>query len=110
FMFPYNEKMWLRDLDRITADWVSWAVPRPSLEEVLKGALGIVNTGMGYNPTFRYPSNGGIRILPDRLAERVAGVRYGEEAVTIDTDARTVRTSRGQTISFSALVNTMPLP
>src|SRR5262249_35083854 len=30
FMFPYNEKMWLRDLDRITADWVSWAVPRPT--------------------------------------------------------------------------------
>src|SRR5207247_6756824 len=71
FMFPYNEKMWLRDLDRITADWVSWPVPRPSLEEVLQGALGIVNQGMGYNPTFRYPSKGGIRILPDRLAERV---------------------------------------
>lgn len=110
FMFPYNEKMWLRDLDRITSDWVSWAVPRPSLEEVLKGALGIVNRGMGYNPTFRYPARGGIRVLPDRLAERVPGVRYGEEAVSIDFEKRQVTTSRGERIPYSAVVNTMPLP
>ena len=110
FMFPYNRKMWLRELDGITADWVSWAVPRPTLDEVLRGALGIVNQGMGYNPTFRYPRSGGIHVLPDRLAERVPGVRYGEEAVAIDLDRRTVATSRGATIPFSAVVNTMPLP
>lgn len=110
FMFPYNEKMWLRSLDDITADWVSWAVPRPTLDEVLKGALGIVNRGMGYNPTFRYPRNGGIHVLPDRLAERVPGVRYREEAVAIDTERTTVTTSRDATIPYSAVVNTMPLP
>ena len=110
FMFPYNEKMWLRDLDRITADWVSWAVPRPSLDEVLRGALGIVNQGMGYNPTFRYPARGGIQVLPDRLAERVPGIRYGEEVLALDLERREVRTSRGVTIPFSAVVNTMPLP
>ena len=110
FMFPYNEKMWLRSLDDITADWVSWAVPRPTLDEVLKGALGVVNRGMGYNPTFRYPRKGGIHVLPDRLAERVPGVRYREEAIAIDTASRTVTTSRGATIPYSAIVNTMPLP
>jgi protoporphyrinogen oxidase len=110
FMFPYNRKMWLRELDQVTADWVSWAVPRPSLDEVLRGALGIVNQGMGYNPSFRYPRGGGIHLLPDRLAERVPGVRYGEEAVSIDLERRTVATSRGGTIPFSAVVNTMPLP
>jgi len=110
FMFPYNEKMWLRGLDDITADWVSWAVPRPTLDEVLKGALGVVNRGMGYNPTFRYPKTGGIHVLPDRLAERVPGVRYLEEAVAIDTERRTVSTSRGASIPYSAIVNTMPLP
>ena len=110
FMFPYNEKMWLRSLDDITADWVSWAVPRPTLDEVLKGALGVVNRGMGYTPTFRYPKNGGIHVLPDRLAERVPGVRYREEVVAIDTERRTVSTSRGESIPYSAVVNTMPLP
>ena len=44
FMFPYNRKMWLRDLRDITADWVSWAVPKPTFEEVLRGALGQTNT------------------------------------------------------------------
>ena len=110
FMFPYNEKMWLRDPERITADWVSWAVPRPSLEEVLRGAMGIVNRGMGYNPTFRYPSRGGIRILADRLAERVGAVRYGEEAAVVDTERREVVTSGGAVIPYSVLINTMPLP
>lgn len=110
FMVPYNEKMWLRDLNEITADWVSWAVPRPSLDEVLRGALGTVNQGMGYNPTFRYPTQGGIEILAQRLAERVEDVRYGEDVVAVDLDRRIVRTAAGSSIPFSAVVNTMPLP
>jgi protoporphyrinogen oxidase len=109
FMFPYNEKMWRRDLRNITADWVSWAVPKPTFEEVLKGSLGLTNTGMGYNPRFRYPKEGGIGILPAAFAEQAESVRYGCDVVDVDAPRRTVKTSGGETISYEALVCTAPL-
>jgi len=109
FMFPYNRKMWLRDLRDITADWVSWAVPKPTFEEVLRGALGQTNTGLGYNPRFRYPKHGGIGILPAAFAERVPNVRYGCDVAGVDVARRTVRTSSGETIRYDALVLTAPL-
>ena len=68
FMIPYNTKLFRREPHLMTADWVSWAVPKPSLEQVVRGALGIENLGMGYNSTFRYPWQGGIGVLPRALA------------------------------------------
>ena len=34
------------------------------LDEVVNGALGLTNKGMGYNPRFIYPKTGGIECLP----------------------------------------------
>lgn len=110
FMFPYNRKMWLRDLREITADWVSWAVPRPTMEEVLRGALGLTNTGMGYNPRFRYPRAGGIGVLPAAFARGLDSVRYGCDVLEIDAAKRTVKTSLGETIVYDSLVSTAPMP
>ena len=75
FMFPYNAKLFRRDPEEMTADWVSWAVPRPNLAEVVRGALGIANERMGYNATFRYPKRGGIEIVPMAFAARVKTLR-----------------------------------
>lgn len=111
FMFPYNSKLFRRAPAEMTADWVSWAVPKPTLEEVVRGALGIENRGLGYNPTFRYPKTGGIGILPAALERRVAAqMRYGSPAVAVDLQARTVGLADGETLAFDQLVVTTPLP
>jgi protoporphyrinogen oxidase len=110
FMFPYNRKLFRREPREMTADWVSWAVPRPSLNEVVRGALGLENQGMGYNPTFRYPERGGIGILPRALAERVSHLRRGERVTEVDLDRRRVTLAGGETIDYEALVVTTPLP
>ena len=110
FMLPYNCKLFRRDPAEMTADWVSWAVPRPNLEELVRGALGSVNRGMGYNSTFRYPKSGGIGALPEALARRVPKVRYGARAVAVDLRAREVTLADGEKISYESLVSTLPLP
>jgi protoporphyrinogen oxidase len=69
-LFPYNGKLFRRDPAEMTADWVSWAIPRPTVAEVVRGALGLVNRGMGYNSTFRYPRRGGIDVVPRAFAQR----------------------------------------
>jgi protoporphyrinogen oxidase len=110
FMFPYNGKLFRRDPSEMTADWVSWAVPKPNLEEVVRGALGLHNEGMGYNSTFRYPERGGIGVVPRAFAERVKNVRYDARVTAVDPEHRTVDLSDGDRIAYERLVVTIPLP
>jgi protoporphyrinogen oxidase len=110
FMIPYNAKLYARDLHEVTADWVSWSVPRPSLEQVIRGALGIRNEGMGYNPTFLYPAEGGIDCLPRALAEAARGVTLAARVERVDLDRRVVALADGTEHAWDRLVSTMPLP
>ena len=110
FMIPYNEKLWLTDLDEVTCDWVSWSIPRPTLAEVVAGALGIPGKAFGYNPSFIYTKRGGIQILPDALAARVRNIRCGQEAQSIDATRRIVTLQTGEEIPYEQVVSTLPLP
>ena len=111
FMLPYNEKLFRRAPAEMTADWVAWAVPKPNLEQVVQGALGVVNRGLGYNSTFRYPTRGGIEVLPNALAERVRDrIRLNAEVRRVDMDRQVVTLADGEQIAYDELVVTTPLP
>ena len=69
-MVPYNQKLWQHDLRDISLDWVNWSIPKPSVEEVINGALGIKNRQFGYNPVFYYPKKGGIGVFPGGIPVR----------------------------------------
>ncbi|MDX1389345.1 MAG: FAD-dependent oxidoreductase, partial [Acidobacteriota bacterium] len=103
FMFPYNTKLFRRDPRRMTADWVSWAVPKPNLEEVVRGAVGVRNEGMGYNSTFRYPATGGIEVVPRVFAERVEHVRYDARVKRVDLGRREVVLASGEAHGYERL-------
>jgi protoporphyrinogen oxidase len=110
FMLPYNRKLFRREPAEMTADWVSWAVPRPTLEQVVRGALGIENRTMGYNATFRYPRQGGIGALPAALAQRARHLRLGQRATEVDLERRRVRLAGGEVLDYETLVVSIPLP
>ncbi|MDX1388940.1 MAG: FAD-dependent oxidoreductase [Acidobacteriota bacterium] len=110
FMFPYNTKLFRRDPEKMTADWVSWAVPKPNLQEVIRGAVGVRNDGMGYNSTFRYPARGGIEIVPRAFADRVEHVRYGARVTSVDLARRQIVLDDGDRHDYERLVVTIPLP
>ncbi len=110
FMLPYNAKLFRRDPSAMTADWVSWAVPQPTLEQIVRGALGLSSRGMGYNPSFLYPRRGGIGLLPERIAERVKHWRGSSRVTEVDLDRRRVVLEDGETLAYERLVVTLPLP
>lgn len=110
FMFPYNEKLWQRDLREVTSDWVAWSIPRPALRDVLAGALGRSETAFGYNPQFLYPRADGIRLLPRAFLPHVRPPELGKRAVAVDLVRRTVRFADGETVGYRTLVSTIPLP
>lgn len=111
FMFPYNQKLWRIPLAQLSADWVSWSIPKPSLDEFLNGALGIRNKAFGYNPTFLYPKQGGIEALPAAFeAELDAGrLRYNMKAVEVDLQHRRVIFEDGRDAFYETLISTLPL-
>ena len=109
FMHPYNAKIYACDLRDMTAGWVSWSVPQPSLEQVVHGALGIKQTGMGYNPTFLYPKAGGIDALPEALAREARGLELETAARRVDLQRREVHLADGRTRAYDQLVTTLPL-
>ena len=110
FMLPYNEKFWKQDLRTITSDWVSWSIPKPSLDEVVNGALGLTNKGIGYNPRFIYPRSGGIDCLPQALAKTVKRVYSDESVESVDPRRKVVRLAGGREEPYDDLITTLPLP
>jgi protoporphyrinogen oxidase len=114
FMIPFNEKLWQVPLDELTSDWVSWLVPKPELKDVINGALGIKDKAFGYNPTFLYPSTGGINALPQSFLPAVRGIAYDTELVEIETTRRRAvfRDGRQGTRveEYETLVSTIPIP
>ena len=110
FMLPYNCKLFCRPPAEMTADWVSWAVPKPTLEELVRGAIGLENRGMGYNSTFRYPRSGGIDVLPKAVARQVESIRFNAQVVDVDLKTRTVGLADGERLQWDQLVVTSPLP
>ncbi|MEW6542981.1 MAG: FAD-dependent oxidoreductase [Nitrospirota bacterium] len=114
FMVPFNEKLWQVSLDELTADWVSWLIPKPELKDVINGALGIKDKAFGYNPSFLYPDRGGIAVLPGAFLPSVGPVAYGAELVEVDTGRRKATFRHGangtSVVDYDRLVSTIPVP
>jgi protoporphyrinogen oxidase len=109
FMFPYNEKLYRVALEDMECGWVSWSIPRPSLDEVVRGSLGMEVKGLGYNPRFLYPRQGGIDAIPRALELRCGAIRLDATVRTVDLRSRRVILDSGEVVEYQRLLSTLPL-
>jgi len=112
FMIPYNRKLWTVDPSQLSAAWCGRFVPKPTLKEVVEGALGIGKDTIGYNASFLYPRSGGIESLAKGMLAHLRNgeVQVGTEPEWIDWKTRRVRLSDGSTLGYSHLISTIALP
>lgn len=111
FMFPYNAKLWTVHPREMSTAWMGRFVPRPTVEEVVRGALGLEGDRAGYNARFRYPREGGIEAFVRGLAAKLPRpAECGVEPVAIDVAAKTALLSTGEEVRWRTLVGTIPLP
>ena len=110
-MIPYNAKLWGVEAHTITSRWCQRFVPRPQLEDIVAGAVGVNEKAMGYNARFLYPRFGGIQTVAIRMAEVVGHekIHLNSRVQSIDLDANEARLTDGRTIAFKRLVNTTAL-
>lgn len=112
FMLPYNTKLFGVPPAELSAAWCGRFVPRPTLKEVVDGALGLGSDALGYNASFVYPREGGIESLARALrgALPAGEVRTSTEPASLDWERRVARLSDGTEVRWSGLVSTLPLP
>jgi protoporphyrinogen oxidase len=112
FMLPYNRKLWTVEPRELSAAWCGRFVPKPTLKDVVEGALGLTQDSIGYNASFVYPRQGGIESLAKAMLTHLTGgeVSYRSEPVAIDWKAKRVRLADGRTIQYAHLVSTIALP
>jgi protoporphyrinogen oxidase len=62
YLIPYNEKLWKRPLDQLSADWtyIPGRFPLPSLEDIVRAVAGLPTVGYKEQALFYYPKKGGI--------------------------------------------------
>lgn len=108
FMIPYNTKLWGVSPRKMSSAWTDRFVPRPTLAEVVSGAVGCHERELGYNAVFRYPRRG-IGELPEALARRVDGVELGQEVKRIDWRGRRATFASGEVVPYERLISSVPL-
>jgi protoporphyrinogen oxidase len=111
FMLPYNQKLWTVPPSELGTEWMGRFVPRPTLEQVVRGALGLEGDSAGYNARFLYPREGGIETFVRALAGRLPRApECGVRATSVDTLRKVAHLSSGEEVPFRAVVSTIPLP
>ena len=111
FMFPYNEKLWTVPPEDLSTEWMGRFVPQPTLEQVVRGALGLAEEGAGYNASFLYPREGGIETFVRALTARLTRpAECGVHPVSIDPGRKVALLSTGEEVPFRAVIATAPLP
>jgi protoporphyrinogen oxidase len=108
FMLPYNSRLWGVHASEITSAWCQRFVPRPKLEDVIAGAVGLRDRELGYNQRFLYPRLG-IGELPRAMHRRVKGVELGRAPRRIELGARTL-VFDDERVPFEVLISSLPLP
>jgi protoporphyrinogen oxidase len=109
FMFPYNEKLWTVSLKRLTCEWLSEYVPRPSLEDIFNGSFAEQKKDFGYNAQFWYPRKGGIQTLADSLASRTPRLVLNERLIRIHLKDKIAEFESGRTEKYEKLISTVSL-
>jgi protoporphyrinogen oxidase len=110
FPMVYGLKYHTTSAENMTTDWLGPRMYRPSLEEVLHGALApAANTAMHYVTSFRYPSSGGFAAYLRPFAERT-DLRLCHELIGLDPKCRRLRFANGAVVPYERLISSIPLP
>lgn len=109
FPMQYTKKYHLTTADNMSIDWLGPRIYRPSLEEVLRGAISPTAPNVHYITRFRYPNQGGFQSYLNKFVP-LGNLKLNHELVSIDPRARELHFANGVVTKYDALVSSVPLP
>ena len=109
FPMDYTVKYHTTTADNMATEWIGPRMYRPSLEEVLRGALAPSASQVHYIPHFRYPKQGGfVRFLDKFVGE--TEIRCDHDLIRVDPKRKELHFRNGRVEPYDHLVSSMPLP
>jgi protoporphyrinogen oxidase len=93
----------------MSTDWLGPRIYRPSLEEVLRGALSASAPNIHYITHFRYPTDGGFAAYLKRFLP-LGELQLNHELVALDPRNRELTFRNGFRTRYDAVVSSIPLP
>jgi protoporphyrinogen oxidase len=110
-LFPmrYTRKYHLTTAENMSTDWLGPRIYRPSLEEVLQGALSPESPHVHYITHFRYPTRGGFQAYLEKWITAV-DLALEHDLVALDPRARELTFRNGVRVRYDGVVSSVPLP
>jgi len=114
YLEPYNRKIWKRDLNAMSADWVftPGRLPSPEIPDIARAIAGLESVGYREQAMFLYPKRGGIQSLYRSLLGLVE-----ESGVSVEFGSPVRKLRRlpdgwevNDTVRCKQIVSTIPLP
>jgi protoporphyrinogen oxidase len=109
FPMQYGRKYHVTTADNMSTDWLGPRIYRPSIEEVLRGALSLSVPHTHYITHFRYPTKGGFVSYLKKFVP-LGNLKLNHELVALDPIARQLTFSNGALAHYDGLVSSIPLP
>jgi protoporphyrinogen oxidase len=109
FPMQYTRKYHLTTADNMSTDWLGPRIYRPSLEEMLRGALSASSPHVHYITYFRYPTKGGFVSYLKKFIP-LGALKLNHKLISLDPRKRLLTFSNGIVAHYDALVSSVPLP
>jgi protoporphyrinogen oxidase len=109
FPMQYTRKYHTTTAENMSTDWLGPRIYRPSLEEVLQGALSAAAPHKHYITHFRYPSAGGFFSYLTKFVP-LGRIKLNHRLISIDPRSRQLVFENGQCSHYDGLVSSVALP
>jgi len=110
FLFPYNKKLWLRDLHEISCAWTSERIAGLA-DESTGGTMHTARRKpLDENSMVGYPAKGGFEEIFKNMAARVGRVEFDQHVCFIDHQMKVLMTRRGNMVKWERIVSTIAIP
>jgi protoporphyrinogen oxidase len=109
FPMVYGLKYHTTTANNMTTEWLGPRMYRPTLQEVVEGALAPSVKNVHYVTHFRYPTYGGFESYLRSFAT-TNDLRLGHELVGLDPRSRRLRFANGLAVSYDVVISSIPLP
>ena len=109
FMLPYNQKLWGRDLKRLTANWTAERVAAPEGVKEKFSTEGGQRKPLQDDTVVSYPARGGFGEIFKALGKNISEIHFKTGVEKIDPVEKSVLTTDGRIFTYENLISTMPL-
>jgi UDP-galactopyranose mutase len=109
FLLPYNRKLWARDPETMSCEWVRERVAGSDTETKSTGSDG-GRRPLRHDTVVGYPKEGGFGAIFRALSRRIPKLECSAEVVRVDPATRCVVLGDGRRFGWGTLVSTAPLP